>query len=121
MGDHVIATAAEIGPGCHCLVEVEGSSIRVFNVDGELVAYENRCQHQFGPVCSGAVSGRYDASFDTVTLSTTYEWSREGEILSCPWHGWECDLRSEDCLAVPTVSLRSFEVHVEDGDVVVTV
>ena len=32
----------------------------VFMVKGRLHAYENRCRHQGGPVCTGEIIGRYE-------------------------------------------------------------
>src|SRR5262249_26359623 len=34
--------------------------VGVFRVKGRLVAYENRCMHQGGPVCTGEIVGRYE-------------------------------------------------------------
>ena len=40
---------------------------------------------------------------------------REGEILTCPWHGLEFDLTTGRCLANPRVRVRQYPVAVEDG------
>jgi nitrite reductase/ring-hydroxylating ferredoxin subunit len=46
-------------------------------------------------------------------------WEREGEILSCPWHGWEYDVTTGDCLSRRKARLVSHDVRVRDGHVVV--
>ena len=47
------AASDEIPPGSRKIVEVDGRSIGVFNVDGEFLALRNRCPHQGGPLCEG--------------------------------------------------------------------
>ncbi len=42
---------------------------------------------------------------------------RDGEIVTCPWHGMEFDITTGRCLANPKVRLRSYPVTVEDGQV----
>ena len=48
-----------------------------------------------------------------------WRWGREGEILACPWHGWEFDLLTGQALADPRDRLRLYPVTVEDGTVFV--
>lgn len=110
-----VATLDEIPPGSRKLVEVEGRSIGVFNVHGRFVAVLNVCPHELAPVCRGRVSG-------TTLPSAPGEfcWGREGEILSCPWHGWEFDLLTGHALTDEKKRLRLFQVMVEGGTVYVT-
>ena len=89
MARYVVATVDEIPPGGRKVVEVAGRSIGVFNVGGEFFALRNRCPHQGGPLCLGRLGG-----FVTASAPGEYEYSRAGEILQCPWHGWEFDLRT---------------------------
>jgi nitrite reductase/ring-hydroxylating ferredoxin subunit len=37
------------------------------------------------------------------------------DMIACPWHGWEYDLRSGHCLANPRLGIRSYQV-VSEGD-----
>src|SRR4030081_3547268 len=52
--------AREIPDGGGVLVVAAGMEVGVFRVHGELHAYENRCAHQGGPVCTGEIVGRYE-------------------------------------------------------------
>jgi nitrite reductase/ring-hydroxylating ferredoxin subunit len=90
-------------------VEVEGRSIGVFNVHGTFVAVLNVCPHELAPVCLGAVRGTALAS-----LPGKYCWGREGEILACPWHGWEFDLLTERALADTHKRLHLYLVVVRE-------
>jgi nitrite reductase (NADH) small subunit len=108
----LVGTVSEIPPSGRKIVEVEGRSVGVFNVHGTFVAVLNVCPHALAPVCLGRLGG--------TTLPSPpgeFRWGREGEILACPWHGWEFDLRTGKALADPRRHLRLYPVSVEDGTV----
>ena len=87
MAVHVVARASELPPGARRIVQVGSRSIGVFNVNGELYALRNACPHQGAPLCQGSIRGTMAES-----KPGEYRWEREGEILRCPWHGWEFDI-----------------------------
>ncbi|HZP85018.1 MAG TPA: Rieske (2Fe-2S) protein [Chthonomonadaceae bacterium] len=112
---YAVAHVHELPPGARKLVTVAGRSLGVFNVHGTFVAVRNICPHEGGPICRGRVGG--------TTLPSPpgeYRWGREGEILSCPWHGWEFDLLTGRALAHDRKRLRLYPVTVEDDTVFVT-
>jgi 3-phenylpropionate/trans-cinnamate dioxygenase ferredoxin subunit len=46
-----------------------------------------------------------------------YRLSRKGELLRCPWHGWEFDIRTGQSWCGPnSVKARPFAVTVEPGE-----
>lgn len=120
MARHVVCDEDDLSNGDRVVVELEGKDIGVFKVDGEYFAYVSWCLHQGGPCCEGEVSGTMDASFDRGSLEVKLEWSKEGEILLCPWHAWEYDIRTGECRSREG-RLISYSVCVEDGEVVVDV
>jgi nitrite reductase/ring-hydroxylating ferredoxin subunit len=108
---YVVAEAGEIPDGGRKIVEVEGRSIGVFYVHGEYFALLNRCPHQAGPLCTGELWGALEA-----TVPGEYRTSREGEILTCPWHGWEFDLRTGGSWCAPErLRVRTYGVVLEPG------
>jgi nitrite reductase (NADH) small subunit len=112
MGKHVVGRVGEIPPGERRIVDLEGRSIGVFNVKGTFYALRNACPHQSGPLCRGQVRGLLQAR-DQKHL----ELSREGEILRCPWHGWEFDLTNGRSIFNPhRVRVRSYQVTVEPDE-----
>ena len=109
---HVVATVDEIAPGTHKLVTVKGREIGIFNVKGDFYALFNRCPHAGGSLCAGRVGGLVVSD-----EPGKYEILREGEILRCPWHGWEYDIRTGQSWCDPKkVSTRQFKVSVEPGE-----
>ena len=95
--------------------------VGVFRVNGGLRAYENRCRHQGGPVCTGEVLGRYEAVLNPDGTVAGERFVDEEPRIVCPWHGWEYDLATGRCAADPRFALRRFEVSVRDGEVYVSV
>jgi nitrite reductase [NAD(P)H] small subunit len=78
------------------LVEVDGETIALFRVGGEVFALDNTCPHRNGPLAFGDLRG-----------STVF----------CPLHAWPFDVRTGQCEEFPGVSVRTFRVRVEGDDV----
>jgi nitrite reductase/ring-hydroxylating ferredoxin subunit len=115
MARHIVATVDEIPPGQRRLVSVNGRDIGIFNVDGEYFAVSNRCPHEGASLCKGRVVGLVEAS-----EPGAYQFSRRGEIIRCPWHGWEFDLRTGKSWCEPDrTKLRSYDLKVESGGALV--
>ena len=99
----------EIPPGERKIVEIAGRSIGVFNVGGEFYALRNTCPHQGGPLCQGRLTG-----FVMARVPGEYTYTRRGEILRCPWHGWEFDVKTGQSWFDPVQTrVRAFAVTVE--------
>ena len=95
-----VASVDEIPPGTTAVVQVGEEAIAVANVGGEFFATQNTCLHLGGPLGEGRL---------------------EGSVLSCPWHGWQYDVRTGKNEFDRAIHLRTFEVRVEDGEVEVAV
>jgi 3-phenylpropionate/trans-cinnamate dioxygenase ferredoxin subunit len=111
MPSYVVARVSEIAPGSRKIVEIAGRSIGVFNVGGQFYALRNRCPHQGGPLCHGRLAGSVVS-----TKPGEYEYIRDGEILRCPWHGWEFDIKTGQSWFDPAgTRVRTYAVTVEPG------
>jgi nitrite reductase/ring-hydroxylating ferredoxin subunit len=115
--DVLVGPSQDIAEGDGVLVRLDdGREVGVFRVRGRLVAYENRCAHQGGPVCTGVILGRCEQVLapDKTVLR---EVLNEDELhLVCPWHGWEYDLSTGECAANRRYRLRTVEVSEHDGN-----
>jgi nitrite reductase/ring-hydroxylating ferredoxin subunit len=90
-----VAPADEIPEGGRKLVEVDGLSIGVFHHKGKWIALRNSCLHRGGPVCTGTL---------------------DGDTLTCPWHGYQYDVRDGHLYLDPSAHLARYPVEVrEDG------
>jgi nitrite reductase/ring-hydroxylating ferredoxin subunit len=111
MTRHVVAPASEIAPGGRKLVDVAGRGIVIFNLSGEFFALANRCPHQAGELANGKLCGLVKSSEPGV-----YDYSRQGEMIRCPWHSWEFDIRTGQSWCEPSrIRTRRYDVKVEHG------
>lgn len=110
-----VGLTTELPPGERKVVEIGNRSIGVFNVKGTYVAVLNLCPHAFAPICQGRLTGTTQGK-----APGEYNWVNDGEILACPWHGWEFNLLTGKAL-VDKRRLQHFPVTVEDGTVYVEV
>jgi 3-phenylpropionate/trans-cinnamate dioxygenase ferredoxin subunit len=109
MTKYVVALVNEIPPGQRKIVEAAGRSIGVFNLNGEFFALRNRCPHQGGPLCQGRLSGRLIAP-----VPGQYDYNNSGEMLRCPWHGWEFEVKTGQSWFDPAqIRVRRYPVTVE--------
>ena len=110
---YVVATVADLPPGQRKIVTINRREIGVFNVHGEFYALRNLCPHRSGPLCSGRVR-------PLVVTTGVYqrEYEREGEILKCPWHQWEFDIKTGQALYDEKLRVKTYRVVQEGDDVV---
>ena len=102
------------------IVRIGDVEVGVFRRAGAWYAYENRCLHQGGPVCEGAIMARVEAVLDSGGAYLGERFSEDETHVVCPWHGWEYDLATGACAADRRLRLKRFRV-VERGDEVYVV
>jgi len=94
-----VASVNELSTGEGKVVDAEGHSIALFNVDGTYSAIDNTCTHVGGPLGEGALAG---------------------DIVTCPWLGAEFNVKTGECTAGPASSeVKSYTVKVDGDDVFV--
>jgi nitrite reductase/ring-hydroxylating ferredoxin subunit len=118
MAEYVVGSVDDFPVGSHRVVQAGRIEVGIFNIDGELHALPNVCPHQFGPLCEGTVNGTTACSAAT---NWQFAWVRQGEIVTCPWHGIEFDILTGRSLSSPRLRVRRYPVVVEDGQVKVTI
>jgi len=110
-GRCVLCRADEIPPGSRRVFPIGGArGVGVFNVGGRFYAIRNVCPHKGGPLCKGRLRPHVVAPG---VNQVAFE--REDEILKCPWHQWEFDLRTGWSLYAPRLRVKTYPVRVE-GD-----
>ncbi len=67
--------------------------------DGSFYAMEVGCKHENADLTQGRI---------------------EGNMVTCPWHGWQYDLKSGECLRGTTARLRRHGLKIEGEDIFVT-
>jgi nitrite reductase (NADH) small subunit len=97
-GKTKVADVGDLAAGEGRVVDVDGRSLAVFNVDGRFYAIDNTCPHRGGPLGEGDV---------------------DGTIVVCPWHGWRWDVTTGSNANNPAVRVGCYSVTVEQGAVFV--
>ena len=92
------ANVNDIKPGEMKMVQVNDTDVCLVNVDGEFCAISNACAHHGGPLADGAL---------------------EGDVVTCPWHGWKFSVKTGGSPVAKTVKVDCFEVKIEGSDVLV--
>ena len=118
MAEYCVGPVDDFPPGTHCVVQLGRVEVGIFNVNGEFFALPNVCPHQFGPLCAGTVNGTMACSAET---GWRFAWVRQGQIVTCPWHGIEFDIATGQSLSSPRLRVRTYPVTVVDGLVKVTI
>jgi nitrite reductase/ring-hydroxylating ferredoxin subunit len=94
-----VAETKAVAPGTGKVVDAEGRSLALFNVAGTFHAIDNTCTHQGGPLGEGDLAG---------------------EVITCPWHGAQFNVKTGEVLAPPAgKGVQSFPVKVQGDDVLV--
>ncbi len=101
MDDFVKVCSADDVPDDTALaVEIGGRPVAVFKVGDRFSAVEDICPHQ-------------GASFEGGPL--------DGEIVTCPLHGWRLNVITGESLDAPGVKIETYDVEIVDGDVYVRI
>jgi nitrite reductase/ring-hydroxylating ferredoxin subunit len=100
----------DLPPGARAVVTHGRREIAVFNVAGTIHAVSNGCPHQRAPLVTGTIGGTRLPS-----EVGEYRYGLDGQVLRCPWHAYEFDLKTGQCLADP-VRLRVNVYQVEQCD-----
>ena len=95
-----VARVEDVPPGTCKHVRAAEEEIALANVDDEIYATQGHCLHLQGPLGDGEL---------------------EGAVLTCPWHGWQYDVRTGLNEFDHAIRVETYEVRVEDGDVKVAV
>lgn len=108
---HVVARVEDIAPGGRKLVSIDGRGVVVFNLGGEFFALSDQCPHKGGSLAGGLCTGLVQSSGPG-----EYRHSRPGEMIRCPWHQWEFDIRTGRSYCDPRrMRLMQYAVAVEPG------
>lgn len=90
-GYEVVLHKDALDPGKIIEIIIGGTAIAVANVDGAYFAISNTCAHADGPLGEGSLSG---------------------SIVTCPYHGWQYDVRDGACKTHANAKVSTYPVQV---------
>jgi nitrite reductase (NADH) small subunit len=77
---------------------LEGKAVALANVGGKFFAINNTCLHRGGPLGEGTL---------------------DGNVVTCPWHGWQYDVTNGKLAMNPAVAVLCYPVDVRGEDIFV--
>ncbi|MGH9745364.1 MAG: Rieske (2Fe-2S) protein [Candidatus Acidiferrales bacterium] len=80
--------------------QLEGKVLAISNVDGKYCAMNNICVHRGGPLAEGELNG---------------------DVVTCPWHGWQYHVCTGKLVANPAVGVETYPVEVRGDDIFVDI
>jgi nitrite reductase/ring-hydroxylating ferredoxin subunit len=118
MPECFVAKASELKDGDRRIVVDGKKEIGVFCQGGAYYAYSNYCVHAGGPACEGVLINKV---VDIIAPDKTYQGQTFSDELhfACPWHGYEYDIKTGECVGDRRLKLRKFDVVRRGDDVFV--
>ena len=95
-----VGTANDLKDGQAKVVNANGTEIALYNVKGKYFATQNNCLHRNGPLGEGAL---------------------EGETITCPWHGWQYDVKTGENQVSKAIKLQVYKVEVKGEELFIEV
>ena len=119
----VVGNVADIPVGGRkIIVPFRGrAGIGIFNVNGAFYALRNICPHKRGPLCTGEVAGRSRTDAPPSLTDGFVGYEREGEIIRCPWHAWQFDIATGECLVDSNMRVKTYPIIIDGEDIIVDV
>ena len=100
MGFVAAAKLKDVKEGEGKTVSVGDQEIALFNVQGKIHATTNTCAHRGGPLGEGML---------------------DGDVVTCPWHGWKFNVKTGVSPVNPAASVKSFKTKVVGDEIQVEV
>jgi nitrite reductase (NADH) small subunit len=91
-----IARVEDVPPGTVRTVRLGEEELALAHCNGGFYATQAVCIHLQGPLGEGRL---------------------EDCVLTCPWHGWQYDVRTGENEFDRAIKLRTYEVQVADGEI----
>ena len=91
-----IANLDDIPIGGSKLVMVGDTPIALFNINGRIIAWDNRCPHRGASLSDGIISNK---------------------TIQCKYHLWEFDISDSCSVANRKIKIKKFKVSVKNKDV----
>jgi nitrite reductase/ring-hydroxylating ferredoxin subunit len=118
MSECYVAKASEMQDGDRRIVGAGKHEIGVFRHSGAYYAYSNYCVHSGGPACEGLL---INSVVDILASDRTYQGQTFSDKVHfvCPWHGFEYELETGECVGDRKLKLKRFEVVCRGDDIYV--
>ena len=112
--EHDVGKVTDYVSGTVSRVEVGGRPCAIVRHGDTFFAVRDICPHQGAALSGGSVAG----DVLPCQVGEVQRYTKDGEVLRCPWHGWQFELKTGKSLVDPEhIRVRSYRVRVEQGRV----
>jgi nitrite reductase/ring-hydroxylating ferredoxin subunit/multimeric flavodoxin WrbA len=98
-----VCSLSELPNNSQKIVPLGPHKVALFHFNNEISAIANACLHKAGPLGLGLVENKYD-----------------GLYVTCPWHGWEYNIKTGSAPPGYKDQQAMFEVKVEGDDILIS-
>ena len=115
MAEKFVSKISDFKDGERRIVFDGDNEIGIFRDSGQFYAYSNFCLHQGGPSCEGLTIAKVEERLNPDKTSRGLFFSETDMHFVCPWHGYEYDMKTGECVSDRRLKLRKYKV-VQKGD-----
>jgi len=98
-----VCSLTELPNGSQKIVQHGPHKVALFHFNNEISAIANACLHKAGPLGLGLVENKYD-----------------GMYVTCPWHGWEYNIKTGSAPPGYKDQQAVYEVKLEGDDILIS-
>jgi len=98
-----VCLLTDLPNGSQRIVQVGTQKVALFHFNNEITAIANACLHKAGPLGLGLVEKKYD-----------------GLYVTCPWHGWEYNIKTGSAPPGFKDQQAVYEVKLEGDDILLS-
>ena len=91
-----IAKVNEIPSGKSKLVMVDDKPVAIFNINGKIFAWDNRCPHRGASLSDGNISA---------------------SVIQCRYHLWKFDVNNACSISNPSIKVQTYKIEINNGDI----
>lgn len=92
-----VARLSDVPPGKMFTVQLDGKSVVLANVEGEIYAFDGTCTHADGPLGQGYL---------------------DGDVVECPFHGGAFNVKTGEAVALPCFEpIATYQVQIDGDDI----
>lgn len=95
-----VAKVSELEEDRGTIVDANGMTLALFQIEGKIYAINNSCPHANGPLGEGDL---------------------EENVVMCPWHGWQFNVQTGENEEDPELKVQTYPVEVDGDDIYVEI
>ncbi|GCF10839.1 Rieske (2Fe-2S) protein [Dictyobacter arantiisoli] len=111
---YLVGNVAEVPRGEKRSYKIKNIPIVVIHsAQDQFYALYERCPHQGVSLGNGTLGGTTCATGP----GAAFDYTREGEILRCPWHGFSFDVTNGACVNAESLRVRTYPLTIDNSQI----